>query len=344
MSLGLVDVGLLLLSFIVPFLLVLMGMPPFLRLLTRIGRVSDDMHKRPPTKVPEPAGPLLFLAALVGEGVVALGFGSWVPVAVMIGAASAFAVGLWDDLRVLGGKAKPLLLLLAGLLFAGGILFKPNLYEPVLNLPILGDTSSHFIIYTILAIVAFPVVANAFNMMDAFNGEISWFALLTSLALAFGVAMHAAFSSGFALARVAATLPLVAISAGFLVFNRYPARAFDGDSGSLTFGAMFAALAITGGVEVAAMIAIVPAILNSFYTLSSVRGFVERRKMAGRPTYVGEDGLLHASTDPGAPSTLVRLVLLAGPRSERDLVGGIVTLTVVACVFSAAISMLTWVI
>ena len=37
----------------------------------------------------------------------------------------------------------------------------------------------------------------------------------------------------------------------------------------------------------AAMIAIVPAILNSFYTLSSVRGFVERRKMPTRPTYIG---------------------------------------------------------
>jgi UDP-N-acetylmuramyl pentapeptide phosphotransferase/UDP-N-acetylglucosamine-1-phosphate transferase len=179
--------------------------------------------------------------------------------------------------------------------------------------------------------------------MDSFNGEISWFTLLTSLALLLGLALRELYTTGFSLARVAAALPLVATAAAFLIFNRYPSRAFDGDSGSLTFGAMLAAIAITGGVEIAAMIAIVPAILNSFYTLSSVRGFVERRRMSTRPTYVGKDGLLYASTEKEAPNTLVRLILLAGPLSERDLVKDIIYLTILTCIFSAAISVLTWV-
>jgi len=337
------EAALLSLAFLVPFLLLLFGFPPYLRMLTRMGRVSEDVHKSPPTKVPEPAGPILFVGAVVGELVVAVGFHSWVPVAILLGAGVAFAVGLWDDLFVLGGKAKPLLLLIAGLVFVGLIVFKPNLYSPVLSFPILGDTSPHFTIYTVLAVVAFPVVANAFNMMDAFNGEVSWFTLLTSIALLVGVTLHDIATAGFSLARVAATLPLVAVAAAFLLFNRYPAKAFDGDSGSLMFGAMFAGLAITGGVEVAAMIAIVPAILNSFYTLSSVRGFVERRRMASRPTYIGKDGLLYASAEPEAPTTIVRLVLLAGPLSEKDLVKNIIALTGVACLLSVAISVLTWV-
>ena len=193
-------------------------------------------------------------------------------------------------------------------------------------------------------VAAFPVVTIAFNMMDAFNGVISWFTLLTSLAILLGVVLHYAMTSGFDMARVASTLPLVAVSAGFLIFNRFPARAFDGDSGALMFGAMFAGLAITGGVEIAAMIALVPAIMNSFYTLSSVRGFVERRRMATRPTYIGKDGLLYASAEPGAPSTLIRLLLLEGPLSEKDLVSSIVYLTLLACLFSGAISVLTWVV
>jgi UDP-N-acetylmuramyl pentapeptide phosphotransferase/UDP-N-acetylglucosamine-1-phosphate transferase len=344
LPLGLADVGLLLLSFLVPFLLLLVGLPPFLRLLTRMGRLSNDVHKNPPSKVPEPAGPMLFLAALVGELLVAVGFNSLVPVAVILGATVAFGVGLWDDLYVLGGRTKPLLLLLAGVAFVGLVLYRTNLYQPILTFPILGDTSPHFTIYTVLAIVAFPVVANAFNMMDAFNGEISWFTLLTSLALLVGTTLHYVATTGFDLTRVASTLPLVAVAASFLVFNRYPSRAFDGDSGALMFGAMFAGLAITGGVEIAAMIAIVPAILNSFYTLSSVRGFVERRRMASRPTYVGDDGLLHASLEGGAPNTLVRLLLLEGPLEEKDLVKSIVYLTLVACLFSVAISVLTWVV
>ena len=343
MPLGLADAGLLLLSFGVPLVFLLLGFPPYLRLLTRMGRVSDDAHKSPPTKVPEPAGPILFMAAALGEIVVAVGFGSWVPLAVGLAALVAFAIGLWDDLYVLGGKTKPILLVLAGLAFVAVSTLEPDLYQPVLNFPILGDTAPHFILYTALAVLSFPVVANAFNMMDAFNGEISWFTLLTSVALLFAVVLHEAYASGFSSARVAATLPLVAVAAGFLVFNRYPSRAFDGDSGSLMFGAMFAGLAVTGGVEIAAMIAILPAILNSFYTLSSVRGFVERRKMASRPTFLGDDGRIYASTERSAPNTLVRLVLLAGPLSERDLVKDLIVLTGVACFLSAFISVLTWV-
>jgi UDP-GlcNAc:undecaprenyl-phosphate/decaprenyl-phosphate GlcNAc-1-phosphate transferase len=337
------EAGVLLVSFVVPVALLLLAFPSYLRYLTRIGRISNDAHKSPPLKVPEPAGPLLFVGVLAGELVAAAALHSLIPLAILFGAAVAFVIGLVDDLYVLGGKTKPLLLLLAGFAFVSVSLLKPGLYQPVLTFPILGDTSPHFIIYTALAVVAFPVVTNAFNMMDAFNGEISWFTLLTSLALLAGVVLHDLYTAGFSPARVAAVLPLVGVAGVFLLYNRYPARAFDGDSGSLMFGATFAGLAITGGVEVAAMIAIVPAILNSFYTLSSVRGFVERRKMASRPTYMGSDGLLHASTEKGAPNTLVRLVLLASAMSEKELVLSIVSLTGVACVFSVAISILTWV-
>jgi UDP-N-acetylglucosamine--dolichyl-phosphate N-acetylglucosaminephosphotransferase len=204
------------------------------------------------------------------------------------------------------------------------------------------STSPHFIIYTVLAIIAFPVVSNAFNMMDSFNGEVSWFALLTSIALLAGVALRVAFT-GFSVVRVEAVLPLVAVSGVFLLFNRYPSKAFDGDSGALMLGATFAGLAVICGVEIAAVVAILPAILNSFYTLSSVRGFIERRRMKSRPTYLGEDGSMHASSEPGAPNTLVRLILLAGPRGEKDLVRDIVVLTAVACALSIVVSALTWV-
>ncbi len=330
-------------SFIVPILFTLGVFPSYLRLLVRRSRVSNDVHKNPPTKVPEPAGPILFAGILAGELVVAIISQSLVPVAVSLAAAVAFGIGLADDLYVLGGRTKPLLLLLAGLAFAGVILLKPNLYTPVLFFPLIESTSPHFIIYTLLAIVAFPVVSNAFNMMDSFNGEISWFTFLTSLALLVGVSLRVAFTQGFSVVRVAAVLPLVAVSGAFLLFNRYPSKAFDGDSGSLMFGAMFAGLAVIGGVEIAAVVAILPAILNSFYTLSSVRGFVERRRMKSRPTYLGEDGKMHASDDAGAPNTLVRLILLSGPLDEKDLVRDIVVLTVVSCLLSVFVSVLTWV-
>ncbi|MDA4125274.1 MAG: UDP-N-acetylglucosamine-1-phosphate transferase [Thaumarchaeota archaeon] len=343
MTPSLADAGLLTLSFLIPLLVVVVAMPAYIRYLTRSGRVADDVHKQPVTKVPLPAGPLLLAGALAGEVLVYAAFGSLVPVAVIGAAAIAFAIGLADDLYVLGGKTKPLLLLFAAAPLVLLVMVQTNLYLPALAFPIFGMTSEHFSIYTALAIVSFPVVANAFNMMDSFNGEISWFTLLATSALLFAVVLHASFASGFSLARVAATLPLLAVAAGFLIFNRFPSRVFDGDSGALMFGAMFAALAVTGGVEIAAMVAIVPAILNSFYILSSVRGFVERRTMKSRPTYMGEDGRLYASPEAGAPATLVRMLLLDGPMSERELVKAVAILTGIACVLSGVTSLMTWV-
>jgi UDP-N-acetylglucosamine--dolichyl-phosphate N-acetylglucosaminephosphotransferase len=340
---GLADAGLLLLSFIIPLFLVILTMPRFNQYLVRSGRVVDDVHKQPPTKVPFPVGPLLFLGALAGEVFAYFAFGSLVPLAVIGGATVAFAIGLADDLFVLGGKTKPLLLLLAAVPLVVSAVFQKDIYESNLTFPLLGHIGEHFTIYILLVLVAFPVVANAFNMMDSFNGQISGFTLLTSLALLFGVVLHKIADPTFSLARVASVLPLVAIAAGFFVFNRYPSKAFDGDSGALMFGAMFASLAITGGVEIAAMIAIVPAILNSFYTLSSARGFVERRRMTTRPTRLGEDDKMYASLEPSSPNTLIRLILLSGPLDERDLVKSIFILTAVACLLSGAISVLTWV-
>ena len=335
--------GLLALSFLVPLLVILLGMPGYLGALARRGRVVDDVNKVPPTKVPSPAGPVLFAGALGGEVVAYVAFGSLVPLAILGAATVAFVVGIYDDLFVLGGKTKPALLILAAVPLVALARAQSNLYVPAITFPILGDTAPHFIIYTLLMVAAFPVVANAFNMIDAYNGEISWFTLLTSLALVFGISLRAAFTGGFSLARLASALPLLALGAGFLVFNRYPSRAFDGDSGSLMMGAMFAAVTITGGVEVAAMIAIVPAILNSFYTLSSVRGFVERRRIRVPPTYMGEDHRIYATRDPSAPTTLVGLVLLAGPQTEQELVASVLVLVVASCLLSAAVSVLTWV-
>ena len=343
MPTGLADAGLLL-SFLVPLAVVLLALPQFMKYLVRIGRVSKDVHKQTDSRVPEPVGPILVVAAVAGEFVAYAAFGSLVPIAVMGTASVAFAVGLVDDIYVLGGRVKPLLLLLAAAPLVITEAVQPTVYNPAVTFPILGPTAAHLSIYTILAVAAFPVVANAFNMMDSFNGEISWFTLLTSLSVLAGVTLRTLYTLGLSLARVASTLPLVAVAAGFLVFNRYPSKAFDGDSGALFMGAMFACLAITSGVEVAAIVAIVPAILNSFYTLSSVRGFVERRRMPSRPTSLGADGKIYASTESNAPVTLVRLILLAGPRTEKDLVRDIVMLTAVSCALSFVISVLTWVV
>lgn len=340
---GVADSGWLALSFLVPLGLVFTLMPRYLAFLTGKGRVVDDVHKIPTTKVPSPVGPVLLVGLVVGEVVAYIYSQSMIAPAIIGAILIAFIVGITDDLFVLGGKIKPLLLLLpaAPLVLAQEI--QPGVYQAALYFPILGETSEHFFIYTILVVAAIPVVSNAYNMMDSFNGEISGFVLLTSIAVTFGILLRAYAIPGYSPVHLVAALPLVGVALAFNFYNRYPSRAFDGDSGSLVFGTMLAALAVTGGVEIAAAVAIIPAILNSFYILSSLRGFVERRMMGSRPTYMAEDGKLYASEDSMAPTTLARMILLEGPLSEKELVKMILILTGIACLLSAATSVLTWV-
>lgn len=330
------------LAFALPCIVVLVFMPRYLDLLRSRGRLATDVHKPQQTKVPTPAGPLLIAAIIAGEVAIYLVNPSTIPVVAIEVTLIAGAIGIYDDLRGLGGIVKPLLLTLAAVPLLIEEQVHHSLYAAVLNFPLFGATGTHFIIFAILIVAAMPVSANAFNMLDAFNGEISGFTVLVSVALATGVVMEGLATPNFDYIRLAAVLPLAATAVCFYYYNKFPAKAFDGDSGSLTFGALYATLAIMGGVEIASLVALIPAVLNSYYILYSMRGLVEHKQMELRPTYLGKDGKLHATEKAKAPTTLVRMILLGSPMGEKQIVQSILTLTVFACALSILTSALTW--
>ncbi|TLX96591.1 MAG: hypothetical protein E6K96_05790, partial [Thaumarchaeota archaeon] len=100
------------LPFAVPFLIVLSLMPRYTRFLAKRGTVVEDVHKVGAPKVPSPAGPLLILSLVVGEVVEFALSPTILPLVIAAVVLVAGVVGLVDDLYVLGGKAKPLLLIL----------------------------------------------------------------------------------------------------------------------------------------------------------------------------------------------------------------------------------------
>jgi len=56
----------------------------------------------------------------------------------------------------------------------------------------------------------------------------------------------------------------------------------------------------------------------------------ERREIHERPTELLDNGLLRASSHKGAPVTLARLILAAGPLGEREVVRAMMILTAVS--------------
>ncbi|MHA1911838.1 MAG: hypothetical protein ACTSYA_09100 [Candidatus Kariarchaeaceae archaeon] len=225
----------------------------------------------------------------------------------------AFMIGLYDDIKPLNAAAKPVLLILASIPIIAFDAYSPN---PVL--PIIGPTRlTYFYIILVLFVVSIP--ANSVNMLDVFNGATSstGIVLLISIILSVIIVNPEVEQLSFIFLIIGTLLGTLM---AFHIFNRYPAKIFGGDSGSLTIGAGYGLLACLGQIEFIVVIALLPQIQNSFSILTSVKGIRERRQMS-RPTKLREDGLLETTDSPEAPVTLTRLILGAlGPSSEKKIV------------------------
>jgi UDP-GlcNAc:undecaprenyl-phosphate GlcNAc-1-phosphate transferase len=137
--------------------------------------------------------------------------------------------------------------------------------------------------------------------------------------------------------------PVIASALAFYWFHKFPSKIFPGDSGAMALGAAYGTTAIIGGVEVVAVIAILPAIMNSFFFLSSVKRFVEHREIKSQPTAIGGDYKIVASSDPRAPVTLMRLLVSSKPKTEKEIGNDILILTVFTSFLAILTALMTWV-
>ncbi len=296
--------------------------------LRKRGSVVPDAHKAGQPKIPRPGGPALIVSLALSGALIYLLSGDLRAAAVVLVVVIAGAVGLLDDLRTLSGPLK------VALLFAASLpLLILGTYSSFPVLPFVGAVRLT-IIYPFLVLAAIPVTANTFNMIDVYNGLLTGFSALATLPLLVAFVVLGDW------VMVAVTLAFILMLVGFYPFHRNPSKIFPGDSGSLALGAAYGAIVITGRLEVVGIVALIPAVLNSFFVLSSVKGFVEHRSMKKRPVILREDWLLEASTDKDAPMTLSRMVLAGGPLKEEDIVETIFVLEAVA----VALAILTFVI
>jgi UDP-N-acetylmuramyl pentapeptide phosphotransferase/UDP-N-acetylglucosamine-1-phosphate transferase len=227
--------------------------------------------------------------------------------AIIITTTAAFLIGYIDDRKVMGGWFKPVTLAIAALpiIFLGA-------YDSSLAFPLFGNVEIP-LLYLGLIIFMIPITGNTINSIDVLNGVASGFMVIASFTLSICLFIL----GNYEIAIV--SLPLAFVSLAFYKYHKIPSKIFPGDSGALTFGAMYGAIAIVGGVEIIAAIALLPAVINSFLFLSSVKRIVEHRQIKGKPVEFTDDSKLKATNDKTAPVTLVRLILANGPLSEKQV-------------------------
>jgi UDP-N-acetylmuramyl pentapeptide phosphotransferase/UDP-N-acetylglucosamine-1-phosphate transferase len=312
--------------------------------LSRRNMTVLDYHKIDKPRIPRPGGPAILIAILAGEGVLFSISGSYAILALILATLISGLIGVVDDLKTLGGITKPALLLVAGLPILAIEYLVPNarVFSPYFYLPIFQVPPNIPLIYPLLVLVAIPVVTNTINTIDVLNGVVSGFSLIACIPVTFDISLRVLAGKTDPIILLA-MLPIIAAVGAFFIFHKYPSKIFPGDSGAIALGAAYGTMAMIGGAELVAVIAILPAILNSYFFLSTVRRLIEHRQIKNPPTITLPDAKVIATSDPKAPVTLMRMIVSRSAMTEDEIARDILLLSLFCSLLAGITAILTWV-
>jgi len=310
--------------FMTGFLLTYLLTPIIAKIMSYFKKTGIDVHKLDKPKIPEACGISIIISMTVSVILLILLFPQFEMefLAFIISGLIAGVIGFIDDLKSLGARMKPFLTA-----FSCIPILILGTYNPYPILPFIGKVRLT-LVYPFLLPFALAVPANAVNMMDVFNGSMT----ATSSIILF--TLFACLMLAGKLEYAALVLALLGCLIAFYLFNRYPAKVFAGDTGSLFIGASIGALAILGSIELVVIVALMPYIMNAFYGLSTVGRLYERRELKTRPIKLINNGKLAITKDKKAPMTLTRLILVRGALKEYEIIKKMCILTAVASVLA----------
>jgi len=302
------------------FGLVLVLMPPLIGKMKAGGMVGKDVNKASKADVAELGGIAALFAFSVSLSLVVglqklLGNVAETP---FLAAISVFfmaaMIGLIDDISNMKQRLKAIVLAFAAL-----PLMLVHLGPEVIELPFgyaIDFTGSMYLLYWLILVpIGVTGLANAVNMSAGYNGlESGQVAIVSGSLLLIGYLRDV---PSYAFLMFAS---LLGCAAGLFYFNRYPAKVFIGDIGTMGLGAALAAAVILGHLEIFGIVAIAPALYEAgataYYGLRGRNG--ERRRACHDPVIL-PDGRLQPA--PGAARyTLANLILSKRPMTERALV------------------------
>jgi len=316
-------------AFISSFLTTLIATPKIAEFNRRCGIVGIDYHKPNKPEIPEMGG-ISMLAGLSVSSIILLlwyPLSFWYTVSFLLIALSTGCVGIVDDLIGLNAKIKPLLTFLAGLIpVILNTVAYPKIYQGYLSVPF--GRIRITILYNLLLPLGIAVASNTMNMCDPVNGVMSGSSTIISATLLIAsIAMGRFHASPYIASILGCTL-------AFYIYNKYPARIFPGDTGTLSIGATIAYASAIGGLEFIALTAMLTQILNALFTLISLGGFFERKSVSERPVEVLMDGRITANTDPRAPITLTRMLTASKSMTEKEIAFAFFILTGFSCILA----------
>lgn len=223
------------------------------------------------------------LAIYVASTIVSLVFLPWGhhSLALMVGGAMIFLLGVWDDIKGLHPKVK-----LTGQIITALVVYAMGIRVEFLSNPLDGMISLGILTLpvTVLWIVG---VTNALNLIDGLDGLAAGIATIAALTLAV-----VSWMQGQNQAAMYALI-LAASAAAFLRFNFFPAKLFMGDSGSMFLGFNLATLAILGTAKMTTAVSLLAPLLALGLPLMDTSWAIMRRIHQRQPVFSADKQHLH---------------------------------------------------
>ena len=277
-----------LLSFIVTRLM----MPKIIKKLEAADIVGKDIHKSWRPVVAEMGGFGILFGFCIGmfsgvymHDILAFQLTIVLCVILLVG-----MVGIADDLLALTSKEKFFLLFLAGI---------PLIWAAPPNVGVL---------YLISIPIALSIGSNLTNMLAGLNGIESGLGVISMASLTIACIILGKYDVTII------SMSMLGALVAFLYYNRYPAKIFPGDTGTLIIGATIVSIAFIGRVKLIALIVLMPNIIDAALKFYSA-GVMNRQQQ--KPTQINDEGKL-VRPEQGFKS-LIRLILRK-PIAEKDAV------------------------
>ena len=333
------EISFLIIIFVIGLLATSLIIPLVIKFSKKKGYVGIDIHKNAHPEVPESGGLSLVFGFLIAFIMLMIFFPEYFnkTLILLLTLILAGFIGFIDDRVKLRSRYKVLLTILTGSILYIAYLFSfITISSPII--PFLGKLRLT-VLYPILSPLIIAIFSNIVNMLEGYNGEGSGTCLIALIFIFIcGIIWQSTETIIYTIASIGVLIP-------FFKYNKFPARIFPGDVGTLTMGALLGCIALFGSLEAAVFCALFIHIFNGFYVLYSVKGFLESSDIQEKKSDIVllEDDKIRASYDKEAALTLPRLILADGPLTEPELVFNFYIITIICGFFSIfTIIMMRW--
>ena len=207
---------------------------------------------------------------------------------VFLGSILILGIGLVDDYYKTRGKEFPIYPRLIVQLIAAFMIYNAGIAFRGFTNPFTGEyillTKAIQILLTITWIFGVTTVINWSDGMDGLAGGLSFISSLTFAAAA--IILNQSES-------VTISLIISGVTLGFLVYNKYPAKIFMGDSGANFLGFMLSIIALDGAFKQATLMSLfIPILALAIPIFDNIFVIIKRFK-DGKPVYQADRSQIH---------------------------------------------------